>query len=126
VQIVSRILGSQLYLPFLNGCRIVLETEGSVIAGKVSSAHGMEGATSLAEQVGCSHDISQRKETGSFNFLLHFLHADFSSSPNDRKRALGQVSSHVMCFSFWGGDGVWSVLLCFRRDNAFLSLAMAK
>ncbi|GJN14623.1 hypothetical protein PR202_gb01470 [Eleusine coracana subsp. coracana] len=29
---------------------IVLETEGSVIAEKVSSAHGMEGATSLAEQ----------------------------------------------------------------------------
>ena len=37
--------------------RIVLETEGSVIYEKVS-AHGVEGgATSLAEQVGCSRDL---------------------------------------------------------------------
>ncbi len=38
--------------------RIVLETEGSVIAEKVS-AHGIEGATSLAEQVSFSHDLTK-------------------------------------------------------------------
>jgi hypothetical protein len=31
-----------------------------------------------------------------------------------------------LCFAFWGGDGVSSVLLCLVRDNTFFSLAMVK